>query len=147
MRKYIHYVVVVFSFLFFLSSCTFDIRNFIPGNWNPYKGDRPSDQVPSRWVAQEINCWFDVISVTIDGEVETAIQGEIEYNSVIVPITVRFDPGRNIFVYDASGEKGLLFRGPCTFGEDQFVVDVNKESDSLFDGHIQMITFIKDVLE
>ena len=53
-----------------------DIRNYIPLKCDPYRDEKPTAFVPSKWVSDEPYIWFNVLAdddvegqATVDGKV------------------------------------------------------------------------------
>lgn len=103
--------------------------------WNPYRNERPTAFVPSKWVSDEPYIWFNVLA---DDDVE----GQATVDGKVINIGVHFNGGRGILVFD-SEKGGIILRGYCEFGSDEFIVEVDEESDLLYNFKYPKITFYK----
>ena len=134
------YSITVFVLLVtLLQSCT-----MIPD------GAVPTDHDKTKWVAQEIDMYFEVDDKYIPVNY-TNTYGEVTQNDITTSFCVLFDYGslvvfRSFIPGNPESSSELdLFKGTCKFGEKKLVVDV-RENDFL-DSSIKQITFIREDLE
>lgn len=129
---------IAFLLIFLLQACT-----TIPPNARPTYYDK------TKWVAQELNMYFEVDDKYIP-LTYTNTYGELVQDDVMTPFCVLFDYGTHVVfseflpeVPEISSELAL-FRGSCKFSKDKLVVDV-WENDFL-DPAVKQITFIREEL-
>lgn len=148
-RHTLIYIIAIVLIGLLLTRCdTFDYRDYIPGMWDLHKGERPTDYAPAKWSSENPNIWFEVpVPEDENASSQIALNGEIVLDDRTIQITVRFDPGRTIFVYNAAPEGGILFDGTCKFSSEKLIVKINKKSDTIFDGQYDKITFVKTATE
>ena len=140
LKRAIMCVVCIFVICVLLPGCYGrDIRNYIPGMWNPYRNERPTAFVPSKWVSDEPYIWFNVLA---DDDVE----GQATVDGKVINIVVHFDGGRGILVFD-SDKGGIILRGFCEFSSEGLVVEVDEESDLLYNFKYPKITFYKCAID
>lgn len=130
-----------------LSSCNgFDFRDYIPGMWDPHQGERPTDYAPSKWTSETPNIWFKVLTSADDNSQES-LNGGIVLDDKTIKITVSFDGGKSVFIYNADSEGGLLLKGTCRFNPEKLIVTVDKETDAILNGQYDTITFVRKPTE
>lgn len=113
-------------------------------NFIPHQGERPFDYPPARWISENPNIWFDVVSHDGNPSRRSEPKGKVELTGRSVEIIVGFDITNRIFVREninASNPQG--FNGTCKFNPEKLIVTVNKEKDTLFHGEYDTITFIR----
>jgi hypothetical protein len=139
----------MFLMCLLLSGCYgSDFRNYIPGAWDPHSGERPKDYAPSKWVSENPNIWFEVPAFEEgNSNTQTSLNGEIMLEDKTIKITVCFDGGRSVFIYNADSEGGLLLTGLCTFDPEKLIVEIDKKDDVIFGGKYEEITFVKSASE
>jgi hypothetical protein len=52
-----------------------------------------------------------------------------------------------MFIYNAGSEGGLLLKGTCEFNPEELIVTIDKETDAIFDGQFDSITFVSNPTE
>lgn len=132
-----------------LSACNgFDFRDYIPGMWDPHQGKRPTDYAPSKWTSEAPNIWFEVLASDDDNsKIQKALYGEIILDDKTIKIIVSFDGGKSVFIYNVDSEGGLLLKGTCKFNSEKLIVTIDKETDVIFNGQYDTITFVKKTTE
>lgn len=128
-----------------LSACNgFDFRDYIPGMWDPHQGERPTDYAPSKWTSKIPEIWFEVLASDDNtSNAQQSLNGEIILDDKTIKIVVCFDGGRSVFIYKADAEGGLLLNGTCKFNPGELIITVDKETDTLFNGEYETITFVR----
>lgn len=141
--------------LFSFSSCeNFDIRDYIPGNWDPYYGERPVDYPSAKWVSTDPDIWFEVEE---DSHVGERVYGRLTLEDTPVDISVRFNrQSRRVQIYvtspdfDTGYDGKQILVGTCDFGPDKMVMYVHEEDEETewledyFEGKYKKITFIRE---
>ena len=118
-----------------LSTCDpiFDIRACIPGIWNPFNGERPTDYVPSKWVSKDPYIWFEVLPSEDDATLpQKPLRGQIVLGDTIIEITAGFISGRSMYIDKANTSNGCIFEGICKFGPEKLIVRITKKTDLFF---------------
>lgn len=129
---------IAFLLIFLLQACT-----TVPPNARPTYYDK------TKWVAQELNMYFEVDDKYIPLNY-TNTYGEIVQDDVTDSFCVLFDYGTNVIFRsfipgdEESSSELDLFRGTCQFGKDKLIVNV-WENDFL-DPAVKQITFIREEL-
>ncbi len=110
-------------------------KDFFIGNWDPYGDIKPSSFVPSKWISENPNIWFEVLS-------DDEIVGQTIYQGKNIDISVNFNRGRSMMIYSNEIEGGPDFMGFCKFGEEELKVRIqDKDEDKIFQGKYDEIIF------
>lgn len=134
-------VLLCASLLIGCTSLPFDIRRYIPGNADPWSGDRPTDYPNSRWESTAPAMWFAVPEEeNEEGDISPA--GEATLEGETIGFTMSFDRAISVFFYGDDGQ-GVILSGSCYFGENEMILEVDKDSDTLFHGAYDLITFTR----
>lgn len=122
-----------------LSSCNFD----------PYYGKRPIDYGAAKWVCEEPEAIF-----IVDPEAEDyySPKGEVCWNDEALPIQFFFVHETNrVLVHEIVAENSdkepLEFDGDGEFSEYEFIMHIDKEKDTFFEGQYDTLTFKRTDLE
>lgn len=136
-KKVVLCMALITAMLMLLSGCYgSDIRDYIPGTWDPHKGERPTDYPSTKWVSQSPELWFEVP----DEDSDAAPKGQIRIDDQTTELFVYFNGFKTAFFSKADGS-GLLFSGTCQFGSKKLVVTIDPEYDTLLDGRYKKLTF------
>lgn len=151
MKKYAAiYIIGIVMMCLLLSSCSdFDIKDHIPGMWDPYLDKRPPDYAPSKWVSEDPNIWFEVLAYDDYSEQENSLHGEIILDNKIIEVLPYFNRhgSRMVTFYYGGAEGGALLQGSCRFSPEKLVITVDKKNDKVFRGQYDTITFVREAAE
>jgi hypothetical protein len=139
----------MFLMCLLLSGCYgSDFRNYIPGTGDTHSGRRPTDYAPSKWISENPNIWFEVpTSEDDDSNTQAFLNGEIMLEDKTIRITVFFNRGRSIFIYNEDSQGEQVLYGLCTFDPEKLIVEIDKKDDAIFGGQYKEITFVKAASE
>lgn len=138
-------IILCTSLLIGCTSLPFDIRRYIPGNWDAWQGERPIDYPNSCWESTAPAIWFEVPEEENE-EGDISPIGEATIEGRTVGFTMLFDRAISVFFYGSDGE-GVILSGTCCFSENELIIEIDKESDTLFQGAYESITFIRSESE
>ena len=148
MKKALFIFLVFICFLF--CSCensdskVFHWTDLIPGQHNYTSGPKPSELIGSRWECKEVDLYFEVTETDNVEEAEPVITGIYSSQTENIPISIRFNMGKQMFVYEMNeNEFEQKMEGVCKFGETQMIVSVNTETDELLSGRFDTLTFCR----
>lgn len=128
-------VILTLSILIYCSGC-------IPG------GDRPFYHPYTKWVSNDPNVFF-----VIESGDEDYFYGEMIVDNKVESIIVLFHHYTTNVSFDKAdsyddNEDGVvtLFRGSCKYSDslEKLVIKIKKESDTVFNGQYDTITFIRE---
>jgi len=107
------------------------LLSFIFGNWVPYKGIRPIDCVPSKWVSKDPYIWFEVLPYEDNAErPQELLRGQIVLEDHTIEIEVLFyGGGGRIRVSEANRSDPTFFKGKCKFSPEKLVVRITKKGE------------------
>lgn len=128
MKKHISVILTIVVVLALFSGCQF-YGNRIVG-----QGKRPTNFLGTIWVSKDPDIWFEVIGEQ-NGSRE--LKGYINKNGVLHDINLGINGGGMIII--GPPESGLT--GQCEFYTHKLVIEVDKESDTLFNGAYDTIVF------
>ena len=134
------YVAVRFPGIFRGYAEYYTWKDFILGHWDPYEDVRPSSSVSSKWVSEDPNIWFQVLS-------EEKIVGQTIYNGKYIDISVNFGRGKHIRIFSDEIGGGPDFCGLCKYGTEELKVKVYEDQDNIFGGKYNEIVFKKILTE
>lgn len=121
---------------------------------DPYSGKRPFDYGRATWICEEYSIWF---CVDMEQEDYYYPKGKIQLNGNIYFCKFYFIHQTNqvsISVYpleyenisDAALDTNFMFgelHGECKFSEDSFVLFVDEARDTVFDGRVDQMIFVR----
>ena len=142
-KKYKLVVIIALFLCMTICGCNQDISSkLFPGMYDVYSGKRPQDYGTAKWISDNPHILF-VIEDAENNEGELW-DGEVAMVDKLEKIVVSFEPiGTNgISIYSPNLSETLL-EGSCKFYSDKVIVSVNKETDQLFDGEFDIITFYR----
>jgi len=108
------------------------------GCMNQYAGKRPADQGPAIWRSIEPDIWFQIF---VDDNGEKEPTGKLAYKGEVYELIVIFNTSDDVLFWDNDNQ--LLFLGTCKFSPSKLIVEIDAKYDSVFDGTVKEITFIK----
>ena len=137
---------VVFELLFVVISLSILIAGFrgCYGNVDRYRQQRPSDYGPAKWVCEQADFWFE-----IEEEYHSPQSGKIKIDGVSYPCDFFFIHQTNqlaINVYaDESSKEDIMAElwGNCTFSSSTLIVKVDTKRDTIFNGAMKELVFIR----
>jgi len=120
---------------------------------DPYSGKRPFDYGDATWICDEYNIWFRVDMQKEDYDP----QGKIQLNDNTYFCKFYFIHQTNqlsISVYpleyenilDTERDRAFILaelHGECEFSKDSFVLFVDKTRDTVFDGKVDKMIFVR----
>lgn len=116
--------------------------------WDPHQGERPTDYAPSKWSSEAPNIWFEVLATDDDNsKTQKSLNGEIILDDKTIKITISFDGGKSVFIYNADSEGGLLLKGTCKFNSEKLIVTIDKKTNAILNGQYDTITFVRKPTE
>ena len=116
-----------------------DIRNYLPLKCDPYRDEKPTAFVPSKWVSDEPYIWFNVTA-------SNNADGQATVNDKVINIRVEFSDSRSFFAFD-SKENEMILEGACEFYDDKFIVEIDEKWDLLYNFKYPKITFYKCAID
>ncbi|MBP3923094.1 MAG: hypothetical protein J6D27_09015 [Ruminiclostridium sp.] len=149
MRKTLSFIILIFSSCFFFTSCNV-YRDFFQNN---NCDDCPLWHHESEWECTNPDITFFVYEEPKDENSSYWPSGVIEYQGEQYYFTLEFDYLRTIYFVPSEKDtmkkkhycvpEKLYFSGICIYSEDQFTVEIDKNTDSIFDGKYDTILFTK----
>ncbi len=106
-----------------------------------YAGKRPYDYGKATWVCELPDAWF-VVNTPEDDKDYIYPQGEIATDNKNIKFTISFGHGEVASFADENDNVILL--GTCRFSPEKLIITVDKESDKLFNGQYDTITFVRN---
>ena len=121
-----------------LSGCNFDI----------YGGKRPFDYGAAQWVCENPSAWF---VVNPDDEDYYCPKGEVCVDDKTLQFELIFVTGTDLVFFKIintsaayyGGYRDAGFDGECTFSSSEFVITIDKETDTVFGGQYDTLTFTR----
>ena len=106
-----------------------------------YSGKRPYDYGEATWVCESPDAWFVVNTSEVD---ENFIypKGEIAIGDKTIKFTLSFGYGKVASFTNENDD--LILLGTCKFSSEKLIITVDKETDKIFNGRYDTITFIKN---
>ena len=114
------------------------VAPYIPGNHIPLKAYRPTHCPGTQWVSEDPNISFQVPD---EQSCYWEIDGVLKLDGKEMKITMTFNPGVYVQVYDQTNNSGRIFNGRCRFYSDKMVIEIDE--DMIFDGQYKTVTFYK----
>ncbi|MBR2353481.1 MAG: hypothetical protein IKA76_03145 [Clostridia bacterium] len=108
-----------------------------------YCGKRPYDYGEAMWVCESPDAWF--IVGPEDDERLIFPEGEITVGDKAIKFTLSF--GYGVTAHFTDENDNVILRGTCKYSPEKLIITVDKESDMLFDGRYDTITFVKKALD
>lgn len=106
-----------------------------------YAGKRPYDYGKATWVCESPDAWF-VVNTQEDDKDYIYPQGEIAIGNKIIKFTISFGHGEVASFTDE--DDNVILQGTCKFSPEKLIITVDKESDKLFNGQYDTITFVRN---
>ena len=140
--------VSIFRKFLLISLSVLSIFVFCSCNFDPYYGKRPYDYGASTWVCENPSARF---VVNPEDEDYDTPQGEIQLNDDDIPFKLIFvtQTDQVFFVISKRGvsyDEGYNdggFEGDCVFSPEKFVIKVDKDTDTLFNGQYDELVFLR----
>lgn len=107
-----------------------------------YSGKRPYDYGKATWVCESPNAWF-IVNTSEEDENFIYPKGEIAIGNKTIKFTLSFGHGKVASFTDENDDAILL--GTCEFSSEKLIITVDKETDTLFNGEIDTLTFIREL--
>lgn len=104
-----------------------------------YAGKRPYDYGKATWVCESPDAWF-VVNTCEDDKDYIYPKGEIAIGNKIIKFTISFGHGEVASFTDENDN--VILQGTCKFSPEKLIITVDKESDKLFNGQYDTITFV-----
>lgn len=115
---------------------------YIPGNHIPLKEYRPTHCPGTKWVSEDPDISIEVP----DGQSGYwDIDGVLKIDGKEINISMVFNPGVYVQVFDQTNNSGRIFNGRCRFYSDKMVIEIDE--DLIFDGQYKTITLYKQNLD
>lgn len=113
----------------------------------PYQGERPSDYPRSKWISESPVIWFEVLENS--GYEKPELVGCAEIYGESIEIKVMFDATECIYISEVNNQQYGVndikhLQGECEFTSMNCIVTVDKDSDTLFGGQYDTITFVRE---
>ncbi len=147
MKKVILFIILIMTSCIFFTGCNVYRDLFQNNNCD----DCPLWHYESDWKCTDPNITFSVHKEPTEDNLSYWPTGVIEYYGEQHYFTLEFDYLRT--VYFVPSEKNELkkkhysvpeevyFSGVCVYSENQFTVEIDKETDNVFDGKYDVILF------
>lgn len=136
------------------------ITLFCTGCWKPNYDNEPSNMPGTRWVSENPDIWFEIPE---DRPEDGRYYGELTLGGEKVRVKITFGyfaPEIYIVRWDKEVETNEdeidtgvyetdipLVKGECDYQSDKCIVTLYADTDTLFNGKYETITFIKEQFE
>ncbi len=105
-----------------------------------YSGKRPYDYGEAIWVCESPSGWF-AVNASENDENFIYPEGEFVVDDRTVKFTLSFGYSNKASFEDENDVMILL--GTCKFSSNKLIITVDKETDTLFNGYYDTITFVR----
>ncbi len=113
----------------------------LAGCIDQYAGKKPTDLGSAIWISEDPDIWFEVYEIAGDGY--TAPTGQLIYNDITYHFTVIFNNNTGVGFWTDENLTQRYFWGVCKFSSEKLTVKISLENDSMFNGQVREITFIR----
>ena len=106
-----------------------------------YSGKRPYDYGKATWVCESPDAWF-IVNTPEDDERFVYPKGEIAVGDKTIKFTLSF--GHSNVASFTDKNHNVILRGACKFSPEKLIITVYKETDTIFNGQYDTITFVRN---